>query len=94
MNYSRVIFFWAALFLSVWEASAQPATNADAPLQVVSPEVSADRKVTFRIYAPNAKTVTLNGDFFTHGPTSAPLTKGPEGVWTHTLEVKEPGVYG
>src|SRR5437868_2011034 len=34
-------------------ASAQPASNATGAQQVVSPEVAADRSVTFRLYAPN-----------------------------------------
>ena len=33
------------------------------PMAVVSPEVTADHKVTFRLPAPNAKDVTVNGDF-------------------------------
>src|SRR6185295_17565120 len=59
----------ASAFLSMLAltpgAHAQPASNAGpgAP-QVVSPEVAADRRVTFRLYSPNAKLVTLNGDFF------------------------------
>jgi hypothetical protein len=53
---------------------AQPASNATGAAQVVSPEVAADRKVTLRLFAPNAKEVTLNGDFFTSGPTNALMT--------------------
>jgi enterochelin esterase-like enzyme len=73
---------------------AQPASNATGAAQVVSPEVAADRKVTLRLFAPNAKEVTLNGDFFTSGPTSAPMTKEANGVWSITLPPQEQGIFG
>ncbi len=52
-------FFLCALvgIGSIW---AQPGGGGRGP-QVVSPEVLADHRITFRILAPNAKTVTLNG---------------------------------
>ena len=75
-------------------ASAQPAINATGQQQVVSPEVAPDRKVTFRLYAPNAKAVTLNGDFFTSGPTSAPMTQDSNGVWSIVLPPQEQGIFG
>lgn len=46
-----------------------------------SHEVNADRSVTFRYYAPTAKTVTLELDY---DHTKIPLTPGPDGVWTLT----------
>ena len=36
---------------------------------VISPEIMADRQVTFRLRAPNAKAVTLSGQF-TRGTTT------------------------
>src|SRR5688572_17329926 len=73
---------------------AQPAINATGAQQVVSPEVAPDRKVTLRLYAPNAKAVTLNGDFFTSGPTSAPMTQDANGVWSITLPPQDQGIWG
>lgn len=75
-------------------ALAQPATNATGAQQVVSPEVASDRRVTFRLYAPNARQVTLNGDFFTEGASGPPMTKDPSGVWTYTLPPQQPGIHG
>src|SRR5579864_7808837 len=46
-----------------------------------STEVSADHKVTFRIYAPKASEVTLSGDF---GSVDK-MTKDDEGVWSLTV---------
>jgi enterochelin esterase family protein len=63
--------------------------------QVVSPEVSADRHITFRIYAPQAQSIRLNaGDIPNIGQSpAATLTKGGDGVWTTTVGPVEPGAY-
>jgi len=69
-----------------------------APL--VSPQVEADGRVTFRILAPHAEMVTVSGDINqglqreapmagatpAAGPPAAgiEMTKGPDGVWTGT----------
>jgi len=61
--------------------------------QVVSPEVSADHKVTFRLLAPQAQTVRLTGgDIPGNGP-GAPMTKGANGVWEVTLGPVPAGGY-
>jgi enterochelin esterase-like enzyme len=55
-----------------------------APDGLVSPEVQADRTVTFRVRAPKATEVTLYGDWMPVGKPE-PMTKGDNGVWTvHT----------
>jgi enterochelin esterase-like enzyme/lysophospholipase L1-like esterase len=76
-------------------AHAQPASNAGPGVpQVVSPEVAADRRVTFRLFAPNALTVTLHGDFFREGVPGPALTKDAAGVWSLTLPPQPPGIQG
>ena len=47
-----------------------------APPPHVSPEVLADRRVTFRIYAPKATEVTVRGDWMTPAPGSWRRTRG------------------
>ena len=51
----------------------------------VSPEVLADSRVVFRIYAPKAAEVTLRGDWMS-GPGNLELSKGANGVWEGTTE--------
>src|ERR1700693_4869254 len=46
-----------------------------------STEVDAERKVTFRIYAPKADEVSLSGDFGRGGK----MTKDDKGVWSITI---------
>lgn len=56
---------------------------------LVSPEVQADHRVTFRLYAPKASEVTVGGDF---GP-SAKMTKDDKGVWSVTVGPLTPDFY-
>ena len=73
---------------AVW---AQPARGRGGPSQpaVKSPEVSADRRVTFRLRAPNAKEVAVTG---MPGGRLA-LEKNEQGVWSATTEPLEPEIY-
>src|SRR5690606_23289560 len=57
---------------------------------IVSPEVKADRTVTFRFRAPNAEQVTLIGEL--DGRTY-PMTKDESGVWSVTVGPWAPDVY-
>ena len=67
--------------------------------RVTSPEVAADGRVTFRIVAPKAQAVRLQGDIPSDGP-AAPmqppagraLTQGAEGVWEITVTLA-PGAW-
>jgi enterochelin esterase-like enzyme len=62
--------------------------------QFVSPEVTPDRKITFRIYAPDATTVTLRGgDIPAPARANTQFTKGASGVWEMTTGAVEPGAY-
>ena len=68
-------------------AFAQPA-----PDTLVTPEVGADRRATFRIRAPKAAAVDFFGDWMPVG-SSKPMTKDPDGVWSITLGPLEPSIY-
>ncbi len=80
----------------VSSALAQPTNRPGRGPQLprfVSPEVAADCKVTFRIYAPKAESVRLSaGDIPSLG-RGAELTKGTNGVWEVALGPIAPGAY-
>ena len=57
---------------------------------VVSPEVNADKTVTFRFRAPNAQQVTLIGEL---DGKPHPMTKNADGLWTVTIGPLAPDVY-
>jgi len=48
-----------------------------------SPEILPDKKVTFRIRAPKADEVVLNGNW--DGGLNIPMTKDEQGVWSATV---------
>jgi enterochelin esterase-like enzyme len=66
---------------------AQPPAT---PAPVISPEVHADRTVTFRLRAPNAQEVLLGRE----GAQRVAMQKGSEGIWTYTTDALEPDFYG
>jgi enterochelin esterase family protein len=64
--------------------------------------VRADRTVVFRLRAPDATSVKLNGDFLPapppvegapSAPAAAEMTKGDDGAWTVTVGPLRPAVY-
>ena len=87
-----------AALLAVWTlipsalAQPAPARGPQGP-QVVSPDVAADRRVTFRILAPKAEAVRLSGSDIPGNGQGAAMTKGTNGVWEVTLGPIEPGAY-
>jgi enterochelin esterase family protein len=55
--------------------------------EIVSPEIHADKKVTIRVLAPNAKEVKVSGEWLpAEGfmPGAAAMTKDDKGVWSYT----------
>lgn len=62
-----------------------------------SPEINEDRSVTFRLEAPDAREVKISGDWMPPEgwvPGSVALSKGEDGIWSHTSGVLEPELYG
>jgi len=62
---------------------AQAAAGGRGGPRVVSPEIHADKTVTFRLRAPKANEVTLTGHW--EGGTNVSLTKDDEGIWSVTV---------
>lgn len=63
---------------------------AQAPAPLISPEVHPDRRVTFRLNAPNAQKVELRRE----GAQPVPMQKDERGIWTVTVGPLEPDFYG
>ncbi|MFB3902555.1 MAG: alpha/beta hydrolase-fold protein [Acidobacteriota bacterium] len=82
-----------ALLLPAWAATVFALAQAPGrPAPVVSPEVLADHRVTFRIRAPKASDVILSGDWM-EGAATEKLTKGEDGVWSVTVGPLVPDFY-
>jgi enterochelin esterase-like enzyme len=58
---------------------------------IISPQVHADKKITFRYLAPSAKQVLLGGSQF--GATQVPMTKDSLGIWSVTVGPVKPDIY-
>jgi enterochelin esterase family protein len=77
----------AALTIGAAAALAQP---GGAPPRFTSPEVGADRRITLRFFAPNAKSVVASGEL---DGKPHPLTIGDNGVWSVTIGPLAPDIY-
>lgn len=79
--------------LTAQEERPRPRFGPPGPV-VVSPEVAADRKLTFRVHAPRAEAVRLaSSDLPGVGWGGAEMQKGDEGVWEVTVGPNDPGAY-
>jgi enterochelin esterase-like enzyme len=57
-------------------------------------EVAADGRITFHMYAPNAKAVEVRGEVITvSGKEALPMARGARGVWSATLSNLRPEAY-
>src|SRR5499427_4504549 len=94
MNKTSFVLLSIALGVGA-AAHAQPPSQPPPP-RVVSPELAADGKVTFRIRAAEARAVALtSGGDLPQIPfqQTLPLTKGADGVWSLTVGPVAPGAY-
>jgi enterochelin esterase-like enzyme len=70
-------------------AAQEPGAGRGGGPAITSPEVGADRRVTFRLRAPEAKTVSVSGDF----GSDVALRRGDDGTWTATIGPLDPEMY-
>ncbi|HET6381880.1 MAG TPA: alpha/beta hydrolase-fold protein [Armatimonadota bacterium] len=98
MNQSKCFSGSAAVVLMIGclapsAVAQQSRREGPRPAPIVSPEVHADRTVTFRIHAPRANEVRLSGSDIPGNGPGAPMTKNDSGVWEVTLGPLDPGAY-
>jgi enterochelin esterase-like enzyme len=80
-------------------AAQQPASQpSGASANVRSPEVAADRSVTFRVAAPKASAVSISCECLTASVRTAnegerAMTRDSSGLWTLTIPAVEPEIY-
>lgn len=97
----KAIFAIAAVFAGFGAMAQQALWGVP---QFITPEVNADRSVTFRLSAPDAEEVMVTGDFLPKEkiqtpegefevPGTASLTKGDDGIWVFTSPALAPELY-
>jgi enterochelin esterase-like enzyme len=76
------------MLVALWSVSAAAQQGGRGGGPVRSPEVGADRRVTFRLRAPNAKevAVALSGKRLA-------MQKNEQGVWSVTTDPLDPNIY-
>jgi enterochelin esterase family protein len=79
-----------AVLMMVALSFAAGANAQQAPPAFTSPQVNADRSVTLRLYAPDAKQVVAAGEL---DGKPHPMTKGNDGVWSVTVGPLAPDIY-
>jgi enterochelin esterase family protein len=99
----KVAFSFALMILALQTApsTAQAQNRGPRPPEFVSPEVSTDKTITFRIHAPKAQEVRLSSsDIPRTGTDAIPATgpgatmkKGDNGVWEATIGPVPAGAY-
>ncbi len=82
----------ALIILPLAYAQQAPPGRANAIPRPASPEIHPDRTVTFRLYAPKANEVTLNGSW--DGARGIGMTKDDGGVWSVTVGPLSPQLWG
>ncbi len=91
------VFLTTAILAATASAPAQqarpkPGTGPAAP-EIISPDVAADRKVTFRIQAPQAKSVRLTGGDIPNVGRGVELKQTDNAVWEVSMGPIDPGAY-
>lgn len=75
------------------QAANPPRFRGPRSPQVVSPEVSVDRRITFRIVAPKAEAVRLSGSDIPGNAQGTEMKKGTDDIWEVTIGPIDPGAY-
>jgi enterochelin esterase family protein len=96
---SRVIMRLFTLFVlggaAILGAPYARAQNRSGPRPpgFTSPEVTSERKITFRIHAPDSKAARLSGSDMPGLGMGVVMKKGENGVWEATVGPIPPGAY-
>lgn len=93
MTLRTVLFHLLLGLLAVFSGTAE---GQDRPAPVTSPEVAESRTITFRLRAPEAKSVRLGkGDLPGYGGVGPgpEMTRDSDGVWEITTHPVPPGAY-
>ncbi len=83
----------SAVIVSAWQPAHAQAPPGPRPAQFISPEVSAEKKITVRVHAPKAEKVTLSSSDLPGIGRGLEMKKGENGVWEATTSPVASGAY-
>jgi enterochelin esterase-like enzyme len=87
----KKLVFALLLFTSL-NGQAQENLNFNRNKEITSPEINANKSLTFRLMAPNAKKVELQGDLLGKNDPVA-MTKQDDGLWSYTTSPLKSELY-
>ena len=105
INLSKLSTVLLCLFATLLSTAQQAQKPAPPPLpqfkttpndSLISPELQADKRVTFHLYAPQAKNVRVRGEWATNIAEffkGTDLQRSDDGVWSVTVGPLAPGIY-
>ncbi len=82
------LFFGIFIFFAV---QAQEIQQRQGP-QIVSPDISDDKQISFSVFSENAQSVAVSGSWMSYGE-KAEMKKNDNGVWSVTIGPLEPSLY-
>ena len=74
------------LILFVLTMSGQLFSQMMGPKPVISPEIKPDNKITFRLFAPETKSVKVSGNWMPGWGTSVQLMRNDTGLYELTID--------
>lgn len=93
-KFNSLLILWTVFILVTENLNAQNLRPEPTPNDTLkSVRILPDSQVLFRIYAPNAKTVSLMGTDMPQIGPGVPMTKKENGVWEATVGPVDPGAY-
>jgi len=93
LQLATVIFALVSVLPAQEPAAVSPGTAGGQAraAKIVSPEVHADGRVTFRLFAPKASEVLVQGNW--EGGRGLAMTKDASGLWSVTTQPLEPELW-
>jgi enterochelin esterase family protein len=88
-----VAFFVLTMHSYSQERNNSPARNFRMPAKIISPEISTDNKVTFRLFAKDASKVTVSGEWQQGAGANETLVKNDTGLFSITVGPLKPELY-
>jgi enterochelin esterase-like enzyme len=87
----KILFL--VFFLGTQLANAQENLNFGRQKEIISPQANADGTFTFRLKAPAAKKVVIQGDFLTTKGNAEQMQLSADSIWTFTSSVLPSELY-
>lgn len=80
-------------YTSGQERNVVPSRNLRMPVRMISPEIDKDNRVTFKLYAKDARIVTITGEWQQGPAVNEALVRNDTGLFSLTIGPLKPELY-